>query len=631
MGLANNGKVKTKSIIAIPQGYLQCFITGKLRKSTPEEHIRQDILRSLVIEYGFPKDNIGVEVPIKIGSKSKRVDIAIFPDKSTHKQSDIEFIVETKRDDIKSTNKLHGIEQLESYISSCLNCKYGLWIGFERIAIQSTIHKEKRLIVQVPDIPHYGEASTPRLTIAKLVPAVTLKQVFKRIHNYIYANQGFQKDRAFEELQKIIFAKVFDEKYSNRLQFYVLPEDSESAVRDRIVTVFEKVKKTYKYIFSTSETIELNDKVLKYVVTELQRFSLLNTETDIKGEAYEELVGPNLRGDRGEFFTPRNVCDLAASMALAFFDEKQLLVPGQMKILDPAVGTGGFLISTLKILRERIKRTGVKYYEVNDKLREITADNIYGIDFNPFLVKVAQMNLVMHGDGSANINHTNSLQNPLEWSDESLESIFTLSHPESHLFKKNIEKGNLAPMECFDVIITNPPFGSKSKIDDPLALSLYELATTDSRSMRTGLPPEQLFIERCFQFLKPGGVLSIVLPDSILNNPGLTWLRKWVLRKAYLLASIDLPAVTFEPSTGTQTSILLLMKHGTKSKNDEESNAVFMASPKNVGHDRRGFPVYQRDEQGKVLLTEDSNPLIDDDLPLVTELFLQWVKEKGYL
>jgi len=593
---------------AIPSGKLKCYISGKLRKDTPEERIRQDVARSLVEEYGYLKKDISIELGIKMGTAKKRVDIAIFYENSRHKQENIYIIVETKREDVNPSDRKEGIEQLKSYVAACPNATYALWFGSERLSYKVDVISGRRSTAQIPDIPKNGETSVPKPTIGTLVPAVNLKQVFKRIHNYIYANQGFQKDKAFEELQKLIFIKVFDEQFSRSLQFYILPNEAVENVRLRLQDVFRRVQERYKYIFKGNEVIELNDIVLGYVVSELQRFSLVDTQTDVKGEAYEEIVGPNLRGDRGEFFTPRNVCALTMDLLFSLLSEDKIASPGEVKILDPAVGTGGFLIAGIQKMRQLFSNRGFKYDQLRDLVREVADTNFFGIDFNPFLVKVAQMNMVMHGDGSSNILQANSLETPTKWKDEGVGKI--------HL-------GD------FDVVVTNPPFGTKAVIDSPDVLEQFELASGKGNQQRTSLPPEQLFIERCLSFLKPGGILGIVLPDSVLSNPGLTWIREWILRKAYIIASIDLPVETFQPHTGTQTSVLLLRKKTPEQERLEENYAIFMAIVEKVGHDRRGNPTYIVTPDGEVEVDATGMPRIEDDLPIVAQQFDKWVKDKG--
>jgi len=620
----------------IPPGKIRCFISGKLRKDTPEEKVRQEVARSLVEEYGYNKRDMEVEFPIKMGRAKKKADIIIFYEGKKHTQENIYIIVETKREDVKPSDREEGVSQLESYLAASLNAKFGLWVGSERLAYEIVQEKKRRVPVLIPDIPPRGETTAPRPTRGSLVPAVNLKHVFKRIHNYIYANQGLQKDKAFEELLKLIFIKVYDEQYSPRLQFYSVPGEDITEARRRLMEVFDKVKKRYHYIFKHEETIELNDRVLAYAISELYRFSLIDTDTDVKGEAYEEIVGPNLRGDRGEFFTPRNVCRMTMEMLFSLYPEEELTSPGAIKILDPAVGTGGFLIAGVQIIKQILAKRGYKHDRLRDFVREIAETNYFGIDFNPFLVKVAQMNMVMHGDGSANMVHANSLEHPSLWSEDVLTKLFR-EEAEKHGGISNFRRYLLnleRPQEIdealskFNIVVTNPPFGTKAVIDDPEILDQYEISTFNSPSPRSSLPPEQLFLERCIQFLKPGGVLGIVLPDSILSNPGLSWLREWILSRTYVIASIDLPSETFEPHTGTQTSILILRKKPRYKIKAQEDYEVFMAIPDKVGHDRRGNPLYKFTEDGKIALDDEKQPIIEDHLPIVAKLFREWVKRK---
>jgi len=244
------------------------------------------------------------------------------------------------------------------------------------------------------------------------------------------------------------------------------------------------------------------------------------------------------------------------------------------------------------------------------------------------------MNMVVHGDGSINIVHANSLAHPLTWSDEVLERLFAeeVRKHENVENLRNYLKTLERPSEVeqflskFDIVVTNPPFGTKAVIDDPDILSQFEIWTFESKAKRKSLPPEQLFIERCLQFLKPGGILGMVAPDSILSNPGLAWIRKWILLKAYVLASIDLPTETFEPSTGTQTSILILRKKYPEEQKLQKDYEIFMAIPEKVGHDRRGNPLYKLTTEGKIELDEKGQPVIEDHLPLVADLFRKYVK-----
>ncbi|MBT3787977.1 MAG: N-6 DNA methylase [Alphaproteobacteria bacterium] len=334
-----------KIIPLIPPGKIRCFITGILRKDTPEENVRQRWARALVEDYGYPKADIGVETKIKMGRANKRCDLTIFRSGYEHKQENIAICIEVKRDDIKPSDAKEGDGQLISYLSAC-PAKFGLWVGQEMRGYQKN---EDGTVEQVADIPRSGDdvPRRPRRTDLRVVHELT--SVFRRCHNYIHGNGGLQKAEAFHEMLKLIFCKTYDEQEGGiELDFSVSPAEQKSIggqrrlVEDRLKPLFEHVKRAYPFIFLADETIKLEASVAAYVVGELQFISILNSATDVKGEAYETLVGANLRGDRGEYFTPRNVCDMTVQIIMQQFEETEL---SSIKVIDCCCGTGGFLVS----------------------------------------------------------------------------------------------------------------------------------------------------------------------------------------------------------------------------------------------------------------------------------------------
>jgi type I restriction enzyme M protein len=609
----------------IPPGKIRCYITGQLRPDKPEEHVRQRWARSLVDEYKYGRPDVAVEFRIKMGSAAKRADLVIFKPGGPHRQDSIFIIVEAKRADVLPKDKAEGVEQLRSYMAASSSCRYGLWVGSEKVAYQKL---DSGAIVETTDIPRFGDLEPKPPDFKSLTPAVDLKAALRRCHNYIYANQGIQKAEAFHELQKLIFCKVLDEyETAGALRFLIRGDErlSEAGQRrvldERIAPLFEEVKQRYQYIFDPGEAIKLNRKVLSYIVSELQRYSLLRTNTDVKGAAYEELVGENLRGDRGEFFTPRNVCDMAVRMALSLFQTNKLT---SLRVLDCCCGTGGFLVSAINRLRDVVHNMeaakGGTESDVQartaSRVKEIAERNLFGLDINPFLVRTTQMNLVMHGDGSVNVFPADSLVAPGEWDDE--------------IARKKIQPGS------FDICVTNPPFGGRAIIDDPHVLSRYELPQFGSPNMRSSMPAEQLFAEASLKYVKPGGYLAIVLPDSILNNPGLEFIRQWLSRRARMVASIDLPKETFADSGGVPNPSVLILQRLTKEEIKlAEANAlddyeIFMAIPRTSGIDKRGNPVYYKTPEGFEILNDRQEPTINDELPLVAKAFDIWRREAGY-
>ena len=386
---------------------------------------------------------------------------------------------------------------------------------------------------------------------------------------------------------------------------------------ERITPLFNEVKDRYPYIFESDDRIKLNLRVLAYIVSEFQRYSFLNTQTDVKGKAYEELVGANLRGDRGEFFTPRNVCDMAVQIVLSLHSNQKM---GSLKVLDCCCGTGGFLVSVINILRKKIigfeQTKGGSEEEIQNRVgvrvKELAERNLFGMDINPFLVRTTQMNLVMHGDGSANVYQGDSLASSGEWEDETA--------------RQKLKQG------AFDIVITNPPFGGQAHIDDPHVLSHYELPALETKDTRRLMPAEQLFVEGALKYVKRGGYLAIVLPRSIANNPGLKFIRKWLLKNTRLVASIDLPKETFAEGGGVPNPSLLVMQRLTREEvklaqaGALDAYNIFMAIPKKVGIDKRGNAIYVRTPKGFVILDENDKPTIDDDLPKVVSAFEDWLR-----
>lgn len=599
--------------VIVAPGRILDFIDGvSQRPDTPEEYVRQEIAKSLVREYGYAKGDIDVEWPLKFGSRRVRADIAIFGPGSKRDQSDVRILVECKKSTVRAADRKEGVSQLQSYLAACPNAEYGMWTnGLELECFRAVVKDGVRVMESVPDIPRFGaEAeSEDRPEFEQLRPAASdsLLFAFRRAHDYIAGNQGLQKPDAFWELLKLIFCKIQDERQSERPTFYAAATERSGVngplkSKKRIDALFHAVKADYPQIFKSQEEIELSPVVLAYIVSQLQMFALLDSDVDVKGKAYEEIVGSNLRGDRGEFFTPRNVCSMMVSM----------LDPGDSDlILDPACGTGGFLITAMNHVLAKIetevhassRSDAGKTASIEARKKKFLERNLVGMDFNPSLVKASKMNMVMNNDGSGGLFQANSLAPQALWSDE------------------------LRARELFgavDYIVTNPPFGSKIPIDDPAILDRFDLGhqwTYDEASDRwvkgtetKSRPPEILFIERCVELLKPGsGVAAMVLPDGILGSPGLGYVRQWLLDHTQIMASVDLHADTFQPGTSVQTSVLVFRRKTADQMRSEQLSRmmndyeIFMAICDHVGHDKRGNAIYVRDDEGNEIIEETSD------------------------
>jgi type I restriction enzyme M protein len=406
-----------------------------------------------------------------------------------------------------------------------------------------------------------------------------LSAIFEECHNYIYANEGLLKDKIFHEIVKLLFIKLYDEENNMNgvLQFGITSSEYRSILAGqhntfevRIKKLFDTVRNKYPYLF-TDDLIKLKPLTLAYIVGRLQYVSLVNTPTDVKGEAFQTFVYRHQRGDRGEFFTPYPIVKLAVEM----IDPK----PNE-RVVDPACGSGGFLIQTIRHICQNNPNIDRKSY-----IRK----QICGIEFNPDVALSATVRVVFEGGTGTEIICVNAL---LE--NEQLDN-------------------------AFDVVLTNPPFGSKGKIEDRKILKNYLLARKWNKTPRgewevtrnvvTGQTPEILFIEKCLKLLRPGGRMAIVLPDGLLQNITSSYIRFWIRSQSKVLGVVSIPQEAFVPyGTGIKTSLLLLQKLPSDSK------TIFMAQIQKIGYDVKGQPVYKKTHNGNLVRGKSGLPIIDTDI-----------------
>lgn len=646
---------------AVPEGKVVDYLTGRFFNDTPEEYVRQNIEKAIVRQYRYSPTDCAPEFRISVGSAKPRVDVAVFMPQMPHIQANASVLVETKRAGTKRDDKKDGIGQLHSYMASCVNANYGLWTnGDDRVCFVKRAKRSGFAFDEVVDIPASGqsESDIAQPKHKDLMPATAdnLLFAFRRCHNFIAGQEGMQKPDAFWELLKLIFTKIEDER-SKVLEFYVAPTElggdvAAGAAKSRLNQLLaEKVITKYPTIFSDGDrSIKLKPSVVAYVVSQLQRYSLLKSPVDVKGVAYEEVVGSNLRGDRGEFFTPRNACRMAVEMLDPRDDEH---------IFDPACGTGGFLITGMNHAVEMLEQderskwddpespTTAESAELYRRKTEYFRKRVSGFDLNPSLVRAAKMNMVMNNDGEGGLFQADSLANPRSWDKGAA---------------KRVTPGSI------DVLFTNPPFGANIKVDGE-RLEQYELAANwdqddagnwvirlDKQNrpvLQKSQPPEILFIERCVQLLKPGtGRMAMVIPNGILNNPANGYVRSWMLANTQIIAVVDMARELFQPKNDTQTSMVLLRRLSDEEKRKAQGRpldyAVFMAVAERIGHDKRRNPIYRRRDDGqellrtrieedkvvdqktgeeKVVRVEVKERVIDDELPEVAAAFRQWAAE----
>jgi len=423
---------------------------------------------------------------------------------------------------------------------------------------------------------------------------------FEEIHDYIYANDGLSPQQTLEEFVKILFIKIFDEnKNSNKFaisadEWNILKSGKTSqSLTERVSNLFEHTKQAYTDIFDSDDRIKLTPIALGFTVNKLQSISLLNSSQDAKGLAFQKFLSHHEKDGRGQFFTPEPVIDFCVEMMQPKPNET---------IIDPACGSGGFLMSALKYLQRNN----------NDfNTSESVSNQLFGLDINKSIARIAKMKLILESNCKTNVLCTNSL--------EDLDSI----------------KLSVSQKDGFDIVLTNPPFGAKitntstlSKFDLGHKWSNFDKEYHKTKVVYTNQNAEILFIERCIQLLKEGGRMAIVLPNGNFENPSLEYLRYYIKLKAKILAIVNLPQETFIPfGTGVKTSLLFLEKD---TSNINIQYPIFFGRVTKLGYqgNKNGTPLYQKDKYGQTLKDSSGQPILEEDFSVIVAEYKKFQNAK---
>jgi type I restriction enzyme M protein len=671
-------------VTALEDGQIVDYITGKAIKETEKEKVRQRIARALVHEYGIDPADMAPDYRVTASEegaarkRTKSADIAIFESGAPHTVANLRRVVICKpepksktvvklREPDQAQNDLQDLQELMGNEDRPL-CADGLWTDsvdfffLKKHADTFGANFEDRTDWAVADGTLGSRTVASHQQLRQAEPE-RLKIAFRRCHNYIHGNEGMPKDAAFWQFLYLLFAKMYDERISRgsgRSRFSVgltelYQEGGRAEISARVKALFEDVKIEYKQVFEETDRITLSDRALAFIVSQIAPYDLGGTDVDAKGLAYQELVGTNLRGDRGQYFTPRK----AVSLMVEILDPKE-----DETVLDPTCGTGGFLRATLTHLRDTWKKKAGTYgfpdtpeerERYRDRLQAYAEKHLMGADFDPFLVRATTMAIMTLAETTGNIFHMDSL-----------------AFPHGHLPGVAEARSKIKLGEKVDVLLTNPPFGADIPVSDDAVLEWFRQGVAKSwvRNKDTGafeesltsrpssMAPEQLFIQRAIEWVKPGtGRIGIVLPNGILSNPGPAdeGIRRYILEHCWVLASIELPVETFVVDANVNIlTTLLFLKRKTKQQvsnhraGREPEYPVFMAVAEKVGFDRRGNPIYKREPDGKKIMETSevwervhirgkevvrplrrSRPVIDDDLPVIAAKYHEFRAKHG--
>ena len=585
--------------------------------SKPEEIIRQLWLVRLIEDYRYPLNRIELEKDIRFGREihAKAADIVVYQeDKITPY-----IIIE-----IKSPTEEKGIDQLKTYLNA-EGSPIGVWSnGKARVILYRPYPRQfEDTLTEIPRVDQtINDVLQERKTIEKLTSDYDLTERIKILEELVLANAGVD---VFQEVFKLIYAKLYDEKEAKSRpdhEVYFRKSKDPRFTFDVINRLFKNAVEEWPGIFMRQDEIQLSPEHLSIVVSQLEDIKLLDTNLAIIDAAFEYLLPEVAKGKKGQYFTPRHVIDMAVKM---------LNPHNKEYVVDPAAGSGGFLIHTMQWVWNNDLKDAPHEKQVDYARRYL-----YGIDFDDKPVKIARALMLIAGDGRSHIFKLNSL-NPQEWQGSDSEKEKARAELRERLlqtgdYEKDRENERIFRDFDFDILLTNPPFAGE--IREQLLLRNYDLAKKKGEIAKKA-ERDLLFIERALQLIKPGGRLAIVLPQGKLNNTNMEYVRQWLMEKAKILAVVGLNANIFKPHTGTKTSVLFLQKWNNNSELGplnpyQEDYPIFMAVSKKPGKDNSGEYVYKKDDKGNFILDEKGQRILDHDLNEIAEAFIKFAKEQKF-
>jgi len=627
---------------ALKEGHLRIDASGKFEKivyvaasrsekwSDPEEKVRAEFYAELIYRYGYSPDRIGVEYTVPDRSPSDYADLIVFKD---DKRKHPFTVIECKKESISDAEFTQAVEQAwgngnaYKFRAAYIGVVAGATRRFLDCAEKfGALERDKNVIADLPvgygkpPAYKYRKGSSNEWLDIKPVSKGDLIAAIKKCHQTLWGGGRLSPPAAFGEFCKIIFVKVRDEKAGRKkgepYEFQIKTDEPAHVLARRIKEMYEEEMKREPDVFK--EPIKVDDGTLKMCVSHLEGINFNKTDLDTKGVAFEQFLDGFFKGDFGQYFTPREIIQFAVEMFKPTADDY---------VLDPACGSGGFLLYAMDYVRHYADDA----FDDDEKMayahwHDFAKDRLFGIEINDEISRVAKMNMILHDDGHTNIIGFDALDK---------------------FDKLRDQKKKFAP-NSFDLILTNPPFGamvketekgkaymegwellryiSKGESSDGSAGEMTSDFKAGKKALkaRTSIKTEILFCERVWQFLKPGtGRVAIVLPDGILTNSSLQGVRDWLMARFQILAVVSLPQEAFQHSgAGVKASIVFLRKRAVDEVPDDEE-AIFMAAPANIGYDatgRKTTRVTIKKEAGDKKVEIHSTDLYDMEVVFVKEL-----------
>lgn len=615
--------------------YIICQKRGKAISLKPEEAIRQLYLYKLIHDYNYPASRIEVEFPIHFGREVKRADIAIM-DKD---RPMVPYIIV----ELKKPKLTDGKEQLKSYCNAT-GAPIGVWTNGEQISYYN--RKDPNYFESITNIPKASEKLSDIINEKftyedlKKIDRISqqkrsLRSLIQEMEDEVLASAGVD---SFEEIFKLIFAKLYDELVCERDPNAYLKfrnsGDTDFELKEKIQGLFDDAKKKWEGIFTDESKILLSPSHLAVCVASLQDIKLFNNNLDVVDDAFEYLMSKSQKGEKGQYFTPRYVIDMCVRMMNPSVKDK---------IIDTACGSSGFTVHSIfkvwkDIRREKNLPEG-EGFTAAQRIPEETnfvRDNVFAIDFDEKTVRVARTLNLIAGDGQTNVLHLNTLDYS-RWNEITKQEDWNDTYNEGFKKLKKLQPNGSKDYSQFqfDLVMANPPFAGDIK--ENTIISRYELGKNAKGKWQNKVGRDILFIERNLNFLKPGGRMAIVLPQGRFNNSSDKYVREFIAERCRILAVVGLHGNVFKPHTGTKTSVLFVQKWDDELCPKKDDYPIFFATMQKPSKDNSGEKIYVHDENGEILLDSHKHFIVDHDLynhdgmtqDGIAEAFIEFAKKEG--
>lgn len=587
-----------------------CYIGQNKERNynNPEEKVQAQTFLQLIIDYNYPVNQIRQFESVTMGREVKEADIVVFEDSLCVKPL---ILVECKKQEVSEAEFQQAINQAYSYAFALPGQVKYVWITSGIKNEYFEVDKSQNTRNQMPDIPQYGVQNVAnykyvygadnlpqgegkqRFFDLSVIDQSDLTRRFKQAHEALWAGGQLNPSEAFDELDKLIFCKIWDERKPRKMgepydfQVITVSKNEEKDERKRrlmendqlyrrIAALYEEGRNRDREVFR--DNIRLTPEKIRTVVSYLESVNLSETDLDSKGRAFETFMGSFFRGNFGQYFTPREIVKFIVDV---------LPITHDSKVLDTSCGSGGFLLYALNKVRNEAteyypnyKKDARQYAKWFPYWHDFAEKNLYGIEINEQISRAAKMNMIIHDDGHTNVITSDGLV------------------PDTTIKERTGNKG--FEYGTFDFIITNPPFGSNIRQTEQAYMKTYQLGKKENDWLavksqsgddtRDGQQSEVLFLEQDYKFLKEGGMLAIVLPDGILTNSSMQYVRTLLEDWFRIVAVVSMPQTAFSANgAGVKSSVLFLKKWGkaqtekliSQKKNIEQrllSNANYIAT-----------------------------------------------------